>query len=48
MIGAARAVEICESLASHGARFDTPALLREMAESGANFYGRFGPEAAAA
>ncbi|MEO1024539.1 MAG: 3-hydroxyacyl-CoA dehydrogenase NAD-binding domain-containing protein [Pseudomonadota bacterium] len=48
MIGAAHAVEICESLADHGARFDTPALLREMAESGASFYGRFGPEAAAA
>ncbi|MEM8803252.1 MAG: 3-hydroxyacyl-CoA dehydrogenase NAD-binding domain-containing protein, partial [Pseudomonadota bacterium] len=48
MIGAAHAVEICESLADHGKRFDTPALLREMAENCASFYGRFGPEAAAA
>ncbi len=48
MIGAARAVEICEGLVSHGARFAAPPLLKEMAESGATFYGRFGPEAQAA
>lgn len=49
MIGAARAVEICEALAAtHGGRFAVPALLREMAETGQTFYGRFGPEAAKA
>ena len=48
MIGAGRAVEICEGLASHGARFETPALLSEMAKSGEAFYDRFGSEAAAA
>ncbi|MEX5729377.1 3-hydroxyacyl-CoA dehydrogenase/enoyl-CoA hydratase/3-hydroxybutyryl-CoA epimerase [Rhodovulum iodosum] len=48
MIGAARAVEICEGLAArHGGRFAPPALLREMAESGARFYDRFAPAAAA-
>jgi 3-hydroxyacyl-CoA dehydrogenase/enoyl-CoA hydratase/3-hydroxybutyryl-CoA epimerase len=41
MIGAAKAVEICDSLASHGERFAAPALLREIAESGDTFYGRF-------
>ncbi|NNE87844.1 MAG: 3-hydroxyacyl-CoA dehydrogenase [Silicimonas sp.] len=39
MIGAARAVEICESL--EGDRFAVPALLREMAEKGETFYQRF-------
>ncbi|NNE80803.1 MAG: 3-hydroxyacyl-CoA dehydrogenase [Silicimonas sp.] len=48
MIGAARAVEVCEGLADHGARFAVPALLREMAENGATFYDRFGPKAKAA
>ena len=48
MIGAARAVEICESLASHGPRFSTPKLLIEMAETGQTFYGRFGSAAQAA
>jgi len=42
MIGAARAVEICDALtAAHGARFKVPALLREMAAKGQTFYGRF-------
>jgi 3-hydroxyacyl-CoA dehydrogenase/enoyl-CoA hydratase/3-hydroxybutyryl-CoA epimerase len=49
MIGAAKAVEICDDLsATHGERFATPTLLREMAEKGQTFYGRFGPEAKAA
>ncbi|MCV6591495.1 MAG: 3-hydroxyacyl-CoA dehydrogenase NAD-binding domain-containing protein, partial [Silicimonas sp.] len=48
IIGAGRAVEICEELAPHGARFATPALLKEMAEKGETFYGRFGQGAAAA
>ncbi|MDG1281260.1 MAG: 3-hydroxyacyl-CoA dehydrogenase NAD-binding domain-containing protein [Pseudorhodobacter sp.] len=44
MIGAARAVEICDGLsAEFGARFAAPALLREMAEKGESFYGRFAP-----
>jgi 3-hydroxyacyl-CoA dehydrogenase/enoyl-CoA hydratase/3-hydroxybutyryl-CoA epimerase len=47
-IGAARAVEICESLADHGARFEAPRLLSEMAAKGQTFYGRFGPRAEAA
>ena len=42
MIGAARAVEICDGLtAAHGARFAVPKLLREIAEKGETFYGRF-------
>ncbi|MEM7752465.1 MAG: 3-hydroxyacyl-CoA dehydrogenase NAD-binding domain-containing protein [Pseudomonadota bacterium] len=48
MIGAARAVEICEALGDHGPRFATPKLLSEMAASGAGFYERFGPAAEAA
>ena len=48
MIGAAKAVEICEGLAGHGERFAVPALLREMAEKGETFYGRFGSTEAAA
>jgi 3-hydroxyacyl-CoA dehydrogenase/enoyl-CoA hydratase/3-hydroxybutyryl-CoA epimerase len=48
MIGAGRAVEICESLADHGPRFATPKLLAEMARSGTGFYDRFGPSAEAA
>ncbi|MDP5306136.1 3-hydroxyacyl-CoA dehydrogenase NAD-binding domain-containing protein [Paracoccus spongiarum] len=41
MLGAARAVEICDHLsARHGDRFAAPALLREMAASGDSFYGR--------
>nr|WP_111301702.1 3-hydroxyacyl-CoA dehydrogenase NAD-binding domain-containing protein [Paracoccus saliphilus] len=42
ILGAARAVEICDSLtAAQGDRFKAPALLREMAERGETFYGRF-------
>ncbi|KAJ55215.1 3-hydroxyacyl-CoA dehydrogenase [Actibacterium mucosum KCTC 23349] len=49
IIGAAKAVEICETLTTaEGDRFTTPALLRELAEEGESFYGRFGPEAKAA
>ena len=48
MIGAQRAVEICRDLADFGPRFETPNLLAEMAEKGQTFYGRFGPQAAAA
>ena len=47
MIGAAKAVEICESLADHGPRFATPKLLSEMAASGETFYGRFADAKAA-
>jgi 3-hydroxyacyl-CoA dehydrogenase / enoyl-CoA hydratase / 3-hydroxybutyryl-CoA epimerase len=43
MIGAARAVEICEGLqAAHGDRFMAPDLLHEVAASKAGFYDRFG------
>ena len=43
MLGAARAVDICDRLtAEHGDRFKAPALLREMADKGDSFYGRFG------
>ncbi|MBA4325618.1 MAG: 3-hydroxyacyl-CoA dehydrogenase [Rhodobacter sp.] len=49
MIGAARAVEICRGLtAQFGPRFHAPALLREMAETGQTFYGRFAGEKVAA
>ncbi len=49
MIGAERAVAICDDLVQrHGARFEAPALLREMASSEQTFYGRFAPAAAAA
>lgn len=49
IIGAGRAVEICRGLtAQFGPRFHAPALLREMAEKGQTFYGRFGGEKAAA
>ncbi len=48
MIGAAKAVEICRGLtAQFGPRFHTPALLREMADKGQTFYGRFGVAKAA-
>ncbi|MFN3825942.1 MAG: 3-hydroxyacyl-CoA dehydrogenase NAD-binding domain-containing protein [Pseudorhodobacter sp.] len=41
IIGAARAVEICDALTkSHGARFETPAMLRDMAAKGAQFHGQ--------
>lgn len=49
IIGTAKAVEICDQLAAtSGDRFAAPALLREMAEKGESFYGRFGTDAAAA
>ncbi|WP_374375014.1 3-hydroxyacyl-CoA dehydrogenase NAD-binding domain-containing protein [Tabrizicola sp.] len=49
MIGAGRTVDICRGLtAQFGPRFHAPALLREMAEKGETFYGRFGGEKAAA
>jgi 3-hydroxyacyl-CoA dehydrogenase/enoyl-CoA hydratase/3-hydroxybutyryl-CoA epimerase len=49
MIGAPRAVDICRGLsAQFGPRFHAPALLREMAEKGETFYGRFAPAARAA
>ncbi|MFN3936321.1 MAG: 3-hydroxyacyl-CoA dehydrogenase NAD-binding domain-containing protein [Gemmobacter sp.] len=48
MLGAARAVEICDRLeAQHGARFRAPRMLREMAARGASFYdGTAQPKAA--
>ncbi|BBE72680.1 3-hydroxyacyl-CoA dehydrogenase NAD-binding domain-containing protein [Oharaeibacter diazotrophicus] len=46
-MGAAAFVALCDDLAArHGARFAPPALLREMAEKGETFYGRFAPPAA--
>lgn len=49
IIGAARAVEICDGLtARYGARFTTPKLLRDLAASGETFYGRYGTGKAAA
>ncbi|HMO71875.1 MAG TPA: 3-hydroxyacyl-CoA dehydrogenase NAD-binding domain-containing protein [Paracoccaceae bacterium] len=43
IIGAPRAAAICDDLtARFGPRFETPALLREMAAKGETFYGRFG------
>ena len=47
MLGAARAIEICEALAAkHGARFTPPQLLRDLAASGDSFYQRFASKAA--
>lgn len=49
ILGAAKAVEICDHLAETcGERFKAPALLVEMAEKGESFYGRFGQQASAA
>ncbi|MCV6586252.1 MAG: 3-hydroxyacyl-CoA dehydrogenase NAD-binding domain-containing protein [Marinibacterium sp.] len=49
IIGAEYAAERCDALAEKfGPRFACPALLREMAEKGETFYGRFAGEAAAA
>ncbi|MDO5369216.1 3-hydroxyacyl-CoA dehydrogenase NAD-binding domain-containing protein [Paracoccus sp. (in: a-proteobacteria)] len=49
MLGAGRAVEIAERLAAeHGDRFTPPAVLREMADRGESFYGRFGTQRQAA
>ncbi len=48
MIGAAKAAEICDGLtADFGARFTTPALLRDLADKGEGFYSCFAPAAAA-
>ncbi|EAR50903.1 fatty oxidation complex, alpha subunit [Oceanicola granulosus HTCC2516] len=48
MVGAPWAAERCDQLAAaYGERFACPALLREMAESGARFYDRFGAADAA-
>lgn len=48
IIGAGEAVRICDGLAQkHGPRFNAPALLRDMADKGESFYGRFAPAAAA-
>jgi 3-hydroxyacyl-CoA dehydrogenase/enoyl-CoA hydratase/3-hydroxybutyryl-CoA epimerase len=48
MLGAEYAAERCDQLeAAYGARFKCPALLREMAEKGQSFYGRFGQKKAA-
>ncbi|MFT3690146.1 3-hydroxyacyl-CoA dehydrogenase NAD-binding domain-containing protein [Paenirhodobacter sp.] len=49
ILGAARAVEICEGLtARHGARFAPPTLLCDIAAKGDGFYARFGAGQAAA
>jgi 3-hydroxyacyl-CoA dehydrogenase/enoyl-CoA hydratase/3-hydroxybutyryl-CoA epimerase len=48
ILGAGRAVEICDGLAAaHGARFTPPAMLRDMAARGESFYGRSAAGAAA-
>lgn len=42
MLGAAQAVEMADDLAQrYGPRFAVPALLRELADKGESFYGRF-------
>ena len=47
MIGAARAVEICDDLtARHGPRFEAPQMLRDMAAKGESFYGNAAKAAA--
>ena len=44
ILGTGQAVAICDRLAAaHGDRFAPPKLLREMAEVGQTFYGRFAP-----
>ncbi|MEO1779828.1 MAG: 3-hydroxyacyl-CoA dehydrogenase NAD-binding domain-containing protein [Pseudomonadota bacterium] len=49
MIGAPYAAERCDQLAAtYGDRFKCPDLLREMAEKGQTFYGRFAPKDAQA
>ena len=49
ILGAGRAVEICDDLAARfGPRFAAPELLRDMAAKGERFYGRFAPAAQAA
>jgi len=47
MIGADRAVEICDGLrGAHGSRFEAPGLLRKMASEGGSFYGAVAARAA--
>ncbi|MGG7567419.1 3-hydroxyacyl-CoA dehydrogenase NAD-binding domain-containing protein [Rhodovulum sp. DZ06] len=49
IIGTDTAAMLCDDLeAEYGERFKCPALLREMAEKGETFYGRFGSNQAAA
>ncbi|MGJ8544379.1 MAG: 3-hydroxyacyl-CoA dehydrogenase NAD-binding domain-containing protein [Sulfitobacter sp.] len=49
MIGAPYAAERCDQLTErYGERFACPALLREMADKGQSFYGRFAPAEKAA
>ena len=49
ILGTPYAADRCDQLqAAHGDRFACPALLREMADKGQSFYGRFGTTAAAA
>ncbi len=49
IIGTPYAAERCDQLTeAYGERFACPPLLREMAEKGQSFYGRFNPEAQAA
>ncbi len=49
IVGTPYAAERCDQLAeTYGERFACPPLLREMAEKGQSFYGRFNPEAKAA
>ncbi len=49
IIGTPYAAERCDQLTeAYGERFTCPPLLREMAEKGQSFYGRFNPEAQAA
>ncbi|NOD92084.1 3-hydroxyacyl-CoA dehydrogenase [Ruegeria sp. HKCCD4884] len=49
IIGTPYAAERCDQLTeAYGERFTCPSLLREMAEKGQSFYGRFNPEAKAA
>ncbi|MGO4913852.1 3-hydroxyacyl-CoA dehydrogenase NAD-binding domain-containing protein [Pseudogemmobacter sp. W21_MBD1_M6] len=49
IIGAAQAADLCDGLTKTcGARFTTPALLREMAQKGQSFFGRFSDQTVAA
>ena len=49
ILGTPYAADRCDQLTeAYGDRFTTPALLREMADKGQSFYGRFGPEARSA
>ena len=49
IIGTPYAAERCDQLTEEfGARFTTPALLRDMADKGQEFYKRFGAAAQAA